>query len=28
MVHGRVLDERARPVAGALVEFWQANAGG
>ncbi|MGO8204631.1 protocatechuate 3,4-dioxygenase subunit beta [Rhizobium leguminosarum bv. viciae] len=28
IVHGRVLDERTRPVAGALVEFWQANAGG
>ncbi|WSG98771.1 protocatechuate 3,4-dioxygenase subunit beta (plasmid) [Rhizobium johnstonii] len=28
IVHGRVLDERAVPVAGALVEFWQANAGG
>ena len=28
IVHGRVLDERARPVTGALVEFWQANAGG
>ncbi|ARM15211.1 MULTISPECIES: protocatechuate 3,4-dioxygenase subunit beta [Rhizobium] len=28
IVHGRVLDERAKPVAGALVEFWQANAGG
>ncbi|WP_026617222.1 protocatechuate 3,4-dioxygenase subunit beta [Ensifer aridi] len=28
IVHGRVLDERGRPVAGALVEFWQANAGG
>jgi protocatechuate 3,4-dioxygenase, beta subunit len=28
IVHGRVLDERARPVPGALVEFWQANAGG
>ncbi|RXT25411.1 protocatechuate 3,4-dioxygenase subunit beta [Rhizobium leguminosarum] len=28
IVHGRVLDERARPIAGALVEFWQANAGG
>ena len=28
IVHGRVLDERARPVAGALLEFWQANAGG
>lgn len=28
IVHGRVLDEAARPVAGALVEVWQANAGG
>lgn len=28
IVHGRVLDERARPVPGALLEFWQANAGG
>src|SRR5829696_2351016 len=28
VVHGRVLDENARPVPGALVEFWQANAGG
>lgn len=28
VVHGRVLDEDARPVPGALVEFWQANAGG
>lgn len=28
VVHGRVLDERNRPVAGALVEVWQANAGG
>jgi protocatechuate 3,4-dioxygenase beta subunit len=28
IVHGRVLDENARPVPGALVEFWQANAGG
>ena len=28
IVHGRVLDEDARPVRGALVEFWQANAGG
>jgi protocatechuate 3,4-dioxygenase beta subunit len=28
IVHGRVLDENARPVAGALVEVWQANAGG
>lgn len=27
-VHGRVLDENARPVTGALVEVWQANAGG
>jgi protocatechuate 3,4-dioxygenase beta subunit len=27
-VYGRVLDENARPVPGALVEFWQANAGG
>lgn len=27
-VHGRVLDENARPVAGALIEVWQANAGG
>ena len=27
-VHGRVLDEDARPVRGALVEVWQANAGG
>ena len=27
-VHGRVLDENARPVAGTLVEIWQANAGG
>jgi len=28
IVFGRVLDENARPVRGALVEFWQANAGG
>ncbi len=28
IVHGRVLDERNRPVAGVLVEVWQANAGG
>jgi protocatechuate 3,4-dioxygenase, beta subunit len=28
IVHGRVLDENARPVPGALVEIWQANAGG
>ncbi|MBA4797754.1 MAG: protocatechuate 3,4-dioxygenase subunit beta [Rhizobiales bacterium] len=28
IVHGRVLDERGRPVPGALIEFWQANAGG
>ncbi|WP_293574382.1 protocatechuate 3,4-dioxygenase subunit beta [Phaeobacter sp.] len=28
LVHGRVLDEDARPVSGALVECWQANAGG
>lgn len=28
VVSGRVLDESARPVRGALVEFWQANAGG
>lgn len=27
-VHGRVLDEAGRPVANALVEVWQANAGG
>jgi protocatechuate 3,4-dioxygenase, beta subunit len=27
-VHGRVLDGDARPVPGALVEFWQANAAG
>ncbi|SES42275.1 protocatechuate 3,4-dioxygenase, beta subunit [Tranquillimonas rosea] len=28
LVHGRVLDENARPVPHALVEVWQANAGG
>ncbi|MBU6497127.1 MAG: protocatechuate 3,4-dioxygenase subunit beta [Rhodospirillales bacterium] len=28
IVHGRVLDESGRAVPGALVEFWQANAGG
>ncbi|NNK78767.1 MAG: protocatechuate 3,4-dioxygenase subunit beta [Litoreibacter sp.] len=28
IVHGRVVDENARGVAGALVEIWQANAGG
>jgi protocatechuate 3,4-dioxygenase beta subunit len=28
IVHGRVLDENDRPVAGTLVEVWQANAGG
>ncbi len=28
LVHGRVLDENARPVPRTLVEFWQANAGG
>ena len=28
IVHGRVMDERGRGVAGALVEVWQANAGG
>jgi len=28
VVSGRVLDEARRPVRGALVEFWQANAGG
>lgn len=28
IVHGRVLDEMGRGVAGALLEFWQANAGG
>lgn len=28
IVHGRVLDEDRRPVPGALLEVWQANAGG
>ncbi len=28
IVHGRVVDERGKGVAGALVEVWQANAGG
>lgn len=28
IVHGHVLDERGKGVAGALVEAWQANAGG
>jgi len=28
VVHGRVLDENDRPVPGALVEVWQANAAG
>ena len=27
-VHGRILDENARPVPQTLVEIWQANAGG
>ena len=27
-VHGKLVDEHARPVAGALIEIWQANAGG
>src|SRR5215467_8969435 len=27
-VSGRVLDEDGRPIAGALVEIWQANAAG
>jgi len=27
-LHGRVLDEQARPVPNALIEIWQANAGG
>lgn len=27
-VHGALLDEAAKPVAGALIEVWQANAGG
>ena len=28
LLHGRVLDENARPVPKTLVEIWQANAGG
>ena len=28
ILYGRVLDEDARPVPGALIEIWQANAGG
>jgi protocatechuate 3,4-dioxygenase beta subunit len=28
IVHGRVMDECGRPVPGALIEVWQANAGG
>jgi protocatechuate 3,4-dioxygenase, beta subunit len=28
IVQGRVLDDGGRPIAGALVEVWQANAGG
>lgn len=28
ILHGRVLDENARPVPNALIEIWQANAGG
>ena len=28
ILHGRVLDETGRPVPGALIEMWQANAGG
>jgi protocatechuate 3,4-dioxygenase beta subunit len=28
IVYGRVLDERGQGVPGALLEFWQANAGG
>lgn len=28
LVHGQVLDEHRRPVAGTLIEIWQANAGG
>lgn len=28
ILHGRVLDENAKPVANTLVEVWQANAGG
>ncbi|WP_420409824.1 protocatechuate 3,4-dioxygenase subunit beta [Hoeflea sp.] len=28
IIHGRVLDENARPVPKTLIEIWQANAGG
>lgn len=28
IVHGRVLDENARPIPNCLIEIWQANAGG
>jgi len=28
VVHGRVIDQNAKPVPGALIEIWQANAGG
>jgi len=28
LIQGRVLDQDARPVPGALIEIWQANAGG
>ena len=28
LVHGRILDENCRPVPAALIEVWQANAGG
>ena len=28
IVHGRLVDENARPVPGVLIEFWQANAAG
>ena len=28
ILHGRVLDENARPVPNTLIELWQANAGG
>ena len=28
ILHGRVLDENARPIRNTLVEIWQANAGG
>ena len=28
VVHGRVVDEQARPIPGALIEVWQANSAG